>query len=127
MRTPFAVSAADLVLEPTRLDPAQIVSGSPETAELVLEESADGLITRGVWEITPGVVTDVELDELFVVVSGRATVEIEGEVEGHVDSVSRIEVGPGSVVVLGEGAKTRWTVHETLRKVYQVTEKSAGV
>ena len=119
MHTPFAVSAADLVLEPTELDPAQIVSGSPETAELVLDESADGQVTRGVWEMTPGVVTDVELDELFVVISGRATIEIEG--------AAQIDVGPGSVVVLGEGAKTRWTVHETLRKVYQVTEKPAGV
>jgi hypothetical protein len=30
-------------------------------------------------------------------------------------------VGPGDVAVLPEGAVTRWTVHETLRKVYQVT------
>jgi uncharacterized protein len=118
MHTPFAVSAAGLPLEPTRLDPAQIVSGAPSTAELVLEESADGRVTRGVWEITPGVVTDVELDELFVVISGRATIEIEGS--------SPVEVGPGSVVVLGEGAKTRWTIHETLRKVYQVTENPAA-
>jgi uncharacterized protein len=121
MHTPFAVSAAELTLEATELDPVQIVSGSPETAELVLDESADGLITRGVWEMTPGVVTDVELDELFVVISGRATIEVES-----VDGSSRMEVGPGSVVVLGEGTKTRWTVHETLRKVYQVTEKPSG-
>jgi len=118
MLTPFAVSAADLTLEPTLLDPAQIVSGTPETAELVLWESADGRITRGVWQITPGVVTDVELDELFVVVSGRATIEIEG--------ADPIEAEPGSVVILGEGAKTRWTIHETLRKVYQVTYDAAA-
>ncbi len=115
MLTPFAVSAADLPLVPTRLDPAQIVSGAPGTSESVLDESADGCITRGAWEITPGVVTDVEVDELFVVISGRATIEIEG--------AEPIEVGPGSVVVLGEGAETRWTIHETLRKVYQVTQR----
>ena len=118
MLTPFVVSAADLELEPTRLDPEQVVSGTPETSELVLWESEDGMITRGVWEITPGVVTDVELDELFVVVSGRATIEIEGS--------DPIEAGPGSVVILGEGAKTTWIVHETLRKVYQVTEHAAA-
>ena len=118
MLTPFAVSAADLTLEPTRLDPAQILGGTPETSELVLWESADGRITRGVWQITPGVVTDVELDELFVVVSGRATIEIEG--------ADPIEAEPGSVVILGEGAKTRWTIHETLRKVYQVTYDAAA-
>ena len=113
MLTPFAVSAAELELEPTRLEPEQIVSGAPETAELVLWESADGRITRGVWQITPGVVTDVELDELFVVLFGRATIEIEG--------AETVEAGPGDVVILGEGARTTWTVHETLRKVYQVT------
>ena len=117
MLTPFAVSAAELVLEPTQLDPGQIVSGTPETAEVVLWESADGRITRGVWEITPGVVTDVELDELFVVISGSATIEIEGR--------ETVEAGPGDVVILGEGAKTTWTVHETLRKVYQVTMSEA--
>lgn len=113
MLPPFAVSVADLVLEPSPLDPAQIVSGTPETAELALAESADGRIVRGVWEITPGVVTDVELDEMFVVLSGRATIEIEGG--------PTIEVKAGDVAFLGEGAKTTWTVHETLRKVYQIT------
>jgi uncharacterized cupin superfamily protein len=113
MLTPFAVAAADLALEPSELDPAQILGGTPQTADLVLWESADGRIVRGVWEITPGVVTDVEFDELFVVLSGRATIEIEG--------AEPVEVGPGSVSVLGAGAKTTWTVHETLRKVYQIT------
>lgn len=120
MHTPFSVPAADLRLEPSPLDPAQIVAGTPETADLVLWESADGRITRGVWEITPGVVTDVELDEVFIVLSGHATIEIEGE--------RTVEARPGDVVILGEGAKTTWTVHETLRKVYQVTtnEDAAG-
>lgn len=63
--------------------------------------------------ITPGVVTDVEADELFVVLSGRATIEVEGG--------PTLVVGPGDVAVLPEGAVTRWTVHETLRKVYQIT------
>ena len=118
MLTPFAVSAADLRLDPSPLDPAQIVSGTPETADLVLWESADGRVTRGVWEITPGVVTDVELDEVFVVLSGRATIEIEG--------AQTVEATPGDVVILGEGARTTWTVHETLRKVYQVTTNDAA-
>jgi len=59
------------------------------------------------------VVTDVEVDEVFVVLSGRATIEFE---EGRI-----LEVGPGDVAVPPEGAATRWTVHETLRKVYQIT------
>ena len=50
---------------------------------------------------------------MFVVVSGRATIEFE-------DGAS-IDVGPGDVCVLEEGARTVWTVHETLRKAYQIT------
>lgn len=109
----FALHVADAVLEPAELDPSQIVAGEPRVSELVLSESEDGRIVRGIWQMTPGVVTDTEVDELFVVVSGRATVEFE---DGAV-----LDLKPGDVAVLAEGAQTRWTVHETLRKVYQAT------
>jgi uncharacterized cupin superfamily protein len=115
---PFSLAVADAVLTPDELDPATIVAGDPRTASLVLHEqpaTAPGgrAVERGVWEITPGVVTDVEADELFVVLSGRATIEIQ---DGPT-----LEVGPGDAAVLPEGAVTRWTVHETLRKVYQLS------
>ncbi|MEV0589714.1 cupin domain-containing protein [Nonomuraea sp. NPDC050310] len=101
----FALSVRDADLEPDPLDPASIVSGTPETFHLSL---GDG---RGIWEITPGVVTDVERDEIFVVLSGRASIAIAGG--------PTVEVGPGDVCLLAEGAQTTWTVHERLRKVYQ--------
>jgi uncharacterized cupin superfamily protein len=112
---PLALSVADAALTPDELDPATIVSGEPRTASLVLHEQPgpERTVERGVWEITPGVVTDVEADEMFVVLSGRATIEIQ---DGPT-----LEVGPGDVAVLPEGAVTRWTVHETLRKVYQLS------
>ena len=118
LNPPFALAVADAALTPDELDPAQILSGDPRVASVVLHESpATGpggrVVERGVWEITPGVVTDVEADEVFVVLSGRATIEFE---DGPT-----LEVGPGDVAVLPEGAVTRWTVHETLRKVYQIT------
>jgi uncharacterized protein len=103
----------DLDLDPEELDPAQVVAGTPRVRSRLLHASADGRVERGVWEITPGVVTDVEVDELFVVVSGRATIEV---ADGPT-----LDVGPGDAVVLTEGWRTTWTVHETLRKVYQVT------
>ncbi|MDI2131209.1 cupin domain-containing protein [Yinghuangia seranimata] len=108
----FAVHIPDAELEPDPLDPAQIVSGSPEVSGKLLWESEDGKILRGLWQITPGVVTDTEANEMFVVVSGRATIEVEGG--------PTIEVGPGDACVLEEGAKTTWTVHETLRKAYVI-------
>lgn len=87
--------------------PVHDVRLSPDSAVTSSVELGRG---RGIWEITPGTVTDVETDELFVVLSGRATIEVEGG--------ATIEVGPGDVCLLAEGAKTTWTVHETLRKVY---------
>jgi uncharacterized cupin superfamily protein len=110
----FATSVQELELE--RLDPQPshaILAGSPSVSARELCRSVDGRVERGVWEITAGVVRDVEADELFVVVSGRATIEIEGG--------PTLEVGPGCVAVLPEGARTIWHIHETLRKVYQVT------
>lgn len=109
----FAVHIPDVELEEEPLDPAQIVSGAPVVTGKVLWESADGKQLRGIWQITPGVVTDTEANELFVVVSGRATVEVEG---GEV-----LEIGPGDAAVLREGDRTTWTVHETLRKAYHIT------
>ncbi|MFZ3496813.1 cupin domain-containing protein [Streptomyces sp. 5.8] len=112
----FAVSVPDFPdseLEADELDPAQIVSGNPVVTGKVLWEAPDGSQVRGIWQITPGVVTDTEANELFVVVSGRATVEVEGG--------ETLEVGPGSACVLREGDKTTWTVHETLRKAYHIS------
>lgn len=117
LRAPFALDVAGAHLTEYPLDPEQILAGDPRVAALTLHEAFDPAtgrtVERGVWEITPGVVTDVEADELFVVLSGRATIEF---ADGPV-----LEVGPGTVAVLPEGAVTRWTVHETLRKVYQTT------
>ncbi|MGW1279098.1 cupin domain-containing protein [Streptomyces tsukubensis] len=109
----FAVHISDAALEPDPLDPAQIVSGAPEVSGKLLWESPDGRLLRGIWQITPGVVTDVEEDEMFVVVSGRATVEVEGG--------PTLRIGPGDLGVLRRGDRTTWTVQETLRKAYAIT------
>ncbi|MCW7941334.1 dioxygenase [Streptomyces hygroscopicus] len=109
----LVVRIADAVLEPETLDPAQIVSGTPEVTGKVIWESEDGRQVRGIWQITPGVVTDTEANELFVVISGSATIDIEGG--------GTLRVGPGDMAVLREGDRTTWTVHETLRKAYAIS------
>ena len=109
----FSLHVVDVPLEPGELDPASILAGSPEVTETVLWESPDGRIVRGIWRITQGTVTDTEQDELFVVIEGRATIEV---ADGPT-----IEVGPGDVCILERGARTTWTVHEPLRKVFQIT------
>lgn len=55
--------------------------------------------------------TDVETDELFVVLSGSASVEF-------ADGSPTLQLGPGDVVRLQARANTVWTVTGTLRKVY---------
>nr|WP_272473720.1 cupin domain-containing protein [Baekduia alba]WCB95564.1 hypothetical protein DSM104299_04313 [Baekduia alba] len=108
---PWVVAVGDAVLAPDELDPTDVLAGEPATASTPLW-SATGAAELGVWEITPGTVTDVEADELFVVLSGRATIAFE---DGPV-----LEVGPGDACRLQAGQRTVWTVHETLRKVYAI-------
>jgi uncharacterized cupin superfamily protein len=100
-------AAIDLDHEPVPAD--QSVRGEPTTAATAVDEF--GGLEVGVWEMTPGVMTDVEADEVFVVVSGSATVEFG-------DGSQTLHIGPGDVVRLAAGAETVWTVSETLRKVY---------
>jgi len=95
-------------LDLTPLEEEAVVSGTPATGFRALTTVAD--VEVGIWEMTPGTATDVEADEVFVVLSGSATVTFaDGE---------SLELQPGSVVRLHAGEHTRWTIHETLRKVY---------
>ncbi len=105
-----AAALPDADLEAAPLDPSQVVAGEPDVRVLPLHDSDD--LGVGIWQHSAGVSTDVEANEVFVVLSGRATVEVEG---GPV-----LEVGPGDIGLLPAGAVTRWTVHEDLRKVYVV-------
>jgi uncharacterized protein len=70
-----------------------------------------GGLEVGIWEMAPGTDTDVETDELFVVVAGRGTIDFPR-------TGRRIDLAPGDVVRLSAGDETVWTVTETLRKVY---------
>lgn len=99
-------TTAPIDLEP--LDSEVVVAGEPQAGARALAALAG--LEVGVWEITPGTSTDVEADEVFVVLSGSATVSFE---DGEV-----IQLGPGSAVRLRAGDHTTWTVHETLRKIY---------
>lgn len=108
-------AADDLVLQHTAVPPDQVVAGTPATASVVLDEGP--AVDVGVWEMTPGAMRDVEADEVFVVLSGRARVDFESA-PGVVQPELAIELTPGAVVRLTAGMRTVWTVTETLRKVY---------
>lgn len=91
--------------------PAEKCPEGPVTTGVTLLATSDDLEV-GVWEHDAGVSTDVEVDEVFVVVSGRGRVVC--------DDGTVLDLHPGSVGVLTAGTRTRWEVEETLRKVWVV-------
>lgn len=104
--------AADVLAVALTEDPfaaEQVVVGAPTSGWLPLAD-VDG-VEVGVWQMTPGVVTDTEADEVFCVVAGRGMVEF---LEPVADPV---ELRPGVLVRLHSGWRTRWTIAETLRKI----------
>ena len=102
--------AGALSLSHTPLPSEEVRDGAPTTASAVLATLGDTEI--GAWEMTPGTASDVEADEVFVVLSGRAIIAFDDP------DLPDLEVGPGSVVRLADGQRTVWTVSETLRKIY---------
>ncbi len=92
------------------------VSGEPRDG--AMEVATFGDVEIGVWEMTPGTATDVETDEVFIVLAGAATVTFD---DGEV-----LTLKPGSLCRLHEGQRTSWNVTETLRKVYLVTEEESS-
>jgi uncharacterized cupin superfamily protein len=102
------IRVAEVSLDHEPLPDGQVEAGTPSTGAVALDVSP--VWEAGVWEHTVGTSTDVEADEVFVVISGRATIAIAGG--------PTLEVGPGDLGILQAGASTTWTVHETLRKVY---------
>ena len=101
-------------LEPVGADPG---GGAPAAGDRLL--GTFGGIAVGVWEVTPGTVEDVEEDEVFVVLAGAATLRF-------LRTGSEQELRPGSVCRLTAGTRTRWTVRETLRKVFLIDGGTPG-
>jgi uncharacterized cupin superfamily protein len=118
-----AVAALALRLDHQPVPPPQIVDGAPTTASAALGEIGD--LEVGVWEMSVGAMSDVETDEVFVVIAGRATVRFDrdpilGETVPNetVPNETVLQLAPGSVARLAAGQRTVWTVTETLRKIY---------
>lgn len=84
------------------------MSGTPQTGEVELGTIDE--ISVGVWTHTVGVSTAIEIEEFAVILSGHATLVING--------TDTVTLSPGTLLQLHEGDSTVWTVTETLRKVY---------
>ena len=100
------VTTAALEHEP--LPHEEVVDGCPSTAVLTL--GSVGGAEVGLWEMSEGTARDTEVDEVFVIVSGRGSVLF--------DDGERIDLAPGVAVRLTAGERTVWTVTERVRKIW---------
>jgi uncharacterized cupin superfamily protein len=113
MNPGIVTDAASLTLALQPLPAEQVVAGAPRAGFAELGGFGEfGGVEIGVWEHTPGTSADVEADEVFVVISGSATVSFDDP------ALPDAELAAGSVVRLTAGMRTVWTVRETRRKVY---------
>ena len=104
-----SLSAGDLSLDLVDVPSDQSVAGTPQTGAIDL--GTIGGVEFGVWEMTDGAMSDVEAEEVFIVLSGRAVVEFD-------DGTAPLHLKTGDVGRFAAGTRTVWTVTEPLRKVF---------
>ncbi|MDP4676863.1 MAG: cupin domain-containing protein [Candidatus Nanopelagicales bacterium] len=103
-------TAADIAVNQQPLPEDQLITPGVTAGEA--EVDAIGHLEVGVWEHSVGSSTAVEIDEVFVIISGR------GRITDSAGNV--VELAPGVVGVLPAGAETTWEVTEPIRKVWIV-------
>lgn len=108
MTSVFDASAVDLALAPL---PEEKCAQGPVRTGLDLLAHTE-VFEVGIWEHEAGVSTDVEVDEVFVVLSGRGRILLEDGTE--------LPLAPGTVGILDAGERTTWEITEPLRKVWIV-------
>ncbi len=101
-------AAVEIPISHAPLEEEDVVTGEVTTGEAEVDTIAE--LAVGVWEHSVGTSTATEIDEVFVVISGRGRIT---DADGDV-----IELAPGVVGVLPAGARTTWEVTEPIRKVW---------
>lgn len=103
--------SVELAHEPVPAE--QSLAGDPTTAAESLGEIFGAEF--GLWKMSAGTMSDVEAEELFIVLSGTATVTIH-PVNGFEEQT--VNLVPGSICHLREGMNTTWVLEAPLRKMY---------
>lgn len=107
------ISTTDHLLDHEPIEEWQNLSTAATAA--IAELGSIGGADYGLWEMSTGAMRDVEGDEVFLVISGT------GRIEFDEPARETIDLGPGTLVRLEEGMKTRWYVDgEPLRKLWIV-------
>ena len=96
-----------------------VLAGDPREASAALW--AHNRLEAGVWECTAGEFAFRRdgYDEVFCVLSGHATLHIDGK-EGAGQS---FDLRAGSVLLTPAGLTGRWVVHDTIRKAYTIVHR----
>ncbi len=98
---------------PVELQVPQLSPNPVRTGSLLLRGTPH--LRTGIWEHSPGVSTDVEVEEVFVVVAGSGRLVL---LDSNPPGVT-MELKVGTVVHLAAGERTRWEIDEPgLRKVF---------
>ncbi len=90
------------------------LKGNNSVTTGVAAVDVEGDMEVGVWEHSVGTSTDTEVEEVFVVITGRGTVTC--------DRGGEIILEPGTIGLLPSGAQTIWMITEPLRKVWITLE-----
>ena len=104
--------------EPGQPVPERLVEGHPTWNTWQVAETADGNVSTGIWEVTPGAYRSVKGDtwEFCSILSGVSEL-IE---DGHPPR----RIGPGDTFVMNPGFVGVWRVLETTRKLWVIVERS---
>jgi len=102
--------SADVAAEPLEPDGVSVALAGASRALVEVGAPGEASVEVGLWEAGPGIDTDVEADEVFLVLSGAGTVTF---ADG-----SALDLRPGVLVRLHEGDLTTWRITERLRKLY---------
>lgn len=102
--------STDVAAEPLEPDGVSVALAGASRALVEVGAPVGASVEVGLWEAGPGIDTDVEADEVFLVLSGAGTVTF---ADG-----SALDLRPGVLVRLHEGDLTTWRITERLRKLY---------
>ena len=99
---------ADKKLRHAPINPKLALTDGVTSAVAAMDTEGD--MEVGVWEHSVGDSTDIEVEEVFIVISGKGRVTCD---QGGV-----IELSPGTVGILPSGSRTTLSITEPLRKVW---------
>ncbi|GAA2650088.1 cupin domain-containing protein [Paractinoplanes durhamensis] len=101
---------ADIAVDHSPAGDDEVVAGAPTLGATPITRLGGTEVEVGVWEMSVGAVRDVEVDEVFLLLAGAATITVDG--------AAPVAISAGDLVRLTAGTKTVWEVSAPLRKLY---------